>query len=73
MITLEQAKKLRPGDILIDNNEKRWKVTSCKLWQSPANAHRIKVGLKHGLYTYDSITEADFSDGVCGLLTREKN
>lgn len=68
MLTLKQAQKLRPGDILIGYNEKRWKVTSCKLW---TNAHRVRVDLKHGLYTYDTLTEVNFPNGMCPLFTKE--
>ena len=61
MLTLAEARSLKPGDILIDKHGKRWKVTGqVKTWKKPENAHRIRVPLKHGLYTYDALTEASF-------------
>ena len=29
-ITLQEAKALNPGDVLVDNWDKRWRVTSVK-------------------------------------------
>ena len=70
MITFEQAKELKYGDILIDNKGKRWKVNGAvKLWKRTPT--RIRVPLKHGLYTYDAITDHDFINGACPLLTKE--
>lgn len=65
MLTLAIAKKLVSGDILVDKNGHRWKVNgSVKLWKTDPN--RIRVPLKHGLYTYDSLDTADFDDrGDC--------
>lgn len=64
MITLEQAKNLKIGDILhqvgvynADNTPRRWKITSIKVWKRDTN--RVLIGLKHGLYSYDKITEND--------------
>lgn len=56
MITLEQAKALKPGDILIDDLGKRWKVNGQpQTWKrSPG---RVRVPLKHGLYAYDQLDE----------------
>jgi hypothetical protein len=71
MITLKQAKALKYREVLVDERGKRWYVSAVKTWKRPGNAHRIKVSLKHGLYVYDSITESDFTDGICDLLTRE--
>jgi len=67
MITLEQAKALRPGVDYVnqptqhnaDGTPRRWKVTSVKTWKSKRNAHRVCVGLKYGLYTHDYLTEDD--------------
>lgn len=60
MITLKQAKELRPGTILIDTRGKRWKVNGqVKLWKRDPN--RIHVPLKHGLYAYDSLQGSDFN------------
>lgn len=67
MITLEEAKQLKPGDILIDAKGKRWKVNGqVKTWKRDNS--RIRVPLKHGLYAYDALTEADFRPN-CDLLT----
>lgn len=69
MITKEQAFKLKPGDILVDNQGKRWKVNGqVKTWKR--NPERIRVPLKHGLYAYDYIDESNFSlSGLCWTLT----
>jgi hypothetical protein len=80
MITLAEAKELKYGDILVDNYGKRWKVNGMvKTWKREEG--RIRIPLKHGLYTYDAITGADFEpvrfeDGsvryACKLLSREE-
>ena len=68
MITLEQAKGLQYGDILHDRHNKRWKVNGMvRTWKRDPS--RIRVPLKHGLYSYDAINESNFHDGVCDLLT----
>ena len=68
-ITLEQAKALKPGDIIhqdgmvnADGTPRRWKVNGQpKVWKrSPG---RVRVPLKHGLYNYDYLTE-DYLDKV---------
>lgn len=71
MITLAEAKALRYGEILISTRDgKRWKVNGeVKTWKRDAS--RIRVPLKHGLYVYDALTDSDFVNGVCDLLTRE--
>lgn len=70
MITFDEAKKLQYGDILISDQGHRWKVNGrVKTWvRSP---ERIRVPLKHGLYSYDFIDEHAFFDGVCTFLSRE--
>lgn len=70
MLTLEQAKQLKPGDILHNAAGKRWKVNGqVKRWKRDPN--RIRVPLKHGLYSYDYITESDFDrNGICNLLRK---
>ena len=71
-ITLEQAKALRPGDILIDTRGKRWKVNGqVKRWKREPD--RIHVPLKHGLYAYDSLEypSGEWTDKVCGAVTLE--
>ena len=71
MLTLEQAKELRYGDYLVDEYGKRWKVNGeVKRWKRDPD--RIRVPLKHGLYSYDAITDDDFPFGKCDLLTLEK-
>jgi len=71
MLTLEEAKQLRPGDILLDKDNRRWKVNGqVKTWKR--DPLRIRVPLKHGLYAFDALTDADFGiNGVCGVLTKE--
>ena len=63
-LTLEKAKNLTVGTILVqpdknnyDGSLRRWKVTSVKTWKSKRNAHRVEIGLKHGLYSYDRIDQ----------------
>ena len=56
MITLEEAKSLKKGEILICNGA-RWKVNGIvKTWKR--DAARIEVPLKHGLYDYATLTES---------------
>ena len=67
MITINQAKDLKHGDILYhvinrnaDNTPQRWRVNGkVKLWKRSPN--RIQVPLKHGLYSYDYLTEDDLN------------
>ncbi len=62
-LTLEQAKKLKPGTILYhiinrnsDGSAQRWKVNGkVKLWARDAS--RVQVSIKHGLKHYDYLTE----------------
>ena len=62
-ISLEQAKNLKHGDILlstIQRNAKdfpiKWKVNGrVKLWKRSPD--RVQVPIKHGLYSYDYLTE----------------
>lgn len=59
MITLKEAKELEVGDILIDYFGKRWKVNGrVKTWKT--DVLRIRVPLKHGLYSYDALETHDF-------------
>lgn len=68
-ITLDEAKQLKPGDILVDRWGKRWKVNGrVRTWMTDPN--RIRIPLKHGLYSYDAIETPDFRDGQCDLLTK---
>jgi len=65
MITLEQAKNLKPGDILhqvdaqnADGTPRRWRVNGQpKVWKR--SPERVRVPVKRGLYSYDYVTEAD--------------
>lgn len=72
MLTLDEAKKLKYGDILIDSWGKRWKVSGeVKTWKK--DAKRIRVPLKHGLYSYDALETYDFTpNGTCPTMTKEK-
>ena len=62
-LTLEQAKGLKPGDMLyhrINNNAdgtpQRWKVNGKpKTWKR--SPERVRVPIKHGMYHYDYLTE----------------
>lgn len=63
MLTLEEAKALRHGDILYDScyanadgSPQRWKVNGkVKTWvRSP---ERVKVPIKRGLYEYSYLTQ----------------
>jgi hypothetical protein len=69
MITLDEAKALKSGQILHTNNGQRWKVNGMvKTWKR--DPKRIRVPLKRGLYQYEAITELDFNElGVCTQLT----
>ena len=58
MITLQEAKELKYGDILVDCDGKRWKVNgNTRLWKRDDS--RVKVPVKHGLRTYGYITESN--------------
>lgn len=70
MITLDEAKNLEYGDVLVDANGKRWKVTGrVQTWVRDPS--RIRVPLKHGLYVYGALTDKEFENGECNLVTRE--
>lgn len=65
MITLQDAKELRHGDMLYhvtnrnaDKTPQRWRVNGKpKTWKrDPA---RVRVPIKHGLYSYDYLTEGE--------------
>jgi len=62
MITLEQAKNLKHGDVLIAvKDSKRWRVSGAvKTWKRDAS--RVQVPLKHGLYRHDYLTEQYLND-----------
>lgn len=70
-ITLEQAKELKYRETLIDGYGKRWYVNG-KITTWKTDPTRIRVPLKHGLYSYDALTTEDFdAEGVCEWLTKE--
>jgi len=70
MITLAEAKLLKYGEVLIDERGKRWRVNgSVQTWKRDES--RIRVPLKHGLYTYAALTDPDFDNGICNYMTRE--
>ena len=61
MITLQEAKELAQGQTIYhctmtnaDNTPVRFRVSSVKTWKRDPN--RLKVGLKHGLYSYGVMT-----------------
>lgn len=58
MITLDEAKALKRGDILVqESTGHRWKVNGAvQTWKKDPS--RVRVPLKHGLYAYDQLTEA---------------
>ena len=64
-ITLEQAKRLKPGDTLwhmdhknADGTPQRWKVNGQpQTWKRDFG--RVRVPLKFGLYSYGQLTERD--------------
>jgi len=56
MLTLERAKALRFGEVLVING-RRWKVNG-KVQTWKRDASRIRVPLKHGLYSYDALDES---------------
>jgi len=80
-LTAEKAKSLSLGEIIYDLNEKnadgtprRWKVNGVvKTWKTRPNDFRVP--LKHGLKTYDYISEESFDeDGKCKFnLAVEEN
>ncbi len=64
-ISLEEAKRLRAGQTLYhvtarnaDGTAQRWRVNGkVTVWKrSPG---RVRVPVKHGLYSYDAITECE--------------
>jgi hypothetical protein len=72
MLTLREAKKLKHGDVLVNMDDgKRWRVSGkVKTWKK--DARRIRVPLKHGLYSYDALQTEDFDvDGNCYYLRKE--
>lgn len=65
-ITLEQAKTLRYGDILThDKTGKRWRVNGkVKTWKRDIS--RVQIPVKHGLYSYDYVTQDNLNEvSIC--------
>ena len=64
-MTLAQAKALKYGDILhhtqhknADGTPQRWRVNGApKTWKR--NPERVSVPVKHGMYSFDTLTEND--------------
>jgi hypothetical protein len=62
-LSLKQAKKLRPGQTIYhlsnrnaDGTAQRWRVNGkVKTWKR--SPERVQVPVKHGMYSYDYITE----------------
>jgi hypothetical protein len=67
MITIDEAKNLRVGDILYhtenknkDGSPQRWRVNGVpKTWKR--SPEKVRVPMKHGLYDFDYLTETDLS------------
>ena len=65
MLTLQDAKNLRPGDMLhhtsnknADGTPQRWKVNGQpKTWKTRPD--EVRVPIKHGLYSFDYVTQND--------------
>lgn len=54
MITLEEAKALKPREVLVDQMGKRWYVNGQpQTWKRTPG--RVRVPLKHGLYVYTQL------------------
>lgn len=70
-MTLDEAKQLKPGEILLDQNGARWKVNGkVKTWKTDPS--RIRVPLKHGLYSYCALEDPDFdTSGKCPYMSKE--
>lgn len=55
-ITLERARSLKYRQILIDDGGNKWRVNGqVQTWKRDSG--RIRVPLKHGLYTFGELTE----------------
>jgi hypothetical protein len=70
-LTLERAKRLQYRETLIDEHGKRWRVNGAvKTWKRDAS--RIRVPLKHGLYSFAALVDTDFTpDGICDYMRLE--
>ena len=67
MITLEQAKALKHGEILYhvsnrnsDGTAQRWRVNG-KVQTWKRSPERVRIPVKHGLYAHDAITESELA------------
>jgi hypothetical protein len=65
MITLEQAKALRHGDVVHEDHScKKWRVSGkVRLWKT--RPEKVKVPLKHGLFSHGYLTEHEL--GRCHM------
>lgn len=71
MITLAEAKELQYGDVLVNDQGKRWRVSG-KVQRWKRDPDRIRVPLKHGIRHYDALVTSDFdTKGECPFMTRE--
>ena len=76
-LTIEQAKSLKPGDMLYhrvnhnsDGTCQRWRVNGqVKTWKRDAS--RVQIPVKHGMYAFDYVTEAYLD--VVSLTEEEVN
>lgn len=69
-LTLDDAKRLTHGDTLVNTDGKRWRVSGAvKTWKRDES--RIRVPLKHGLYSNSSLDTEDFTNGVCEWVSIE--
>jgi len=65
MITIEQAKQLKRDQIVYhmskrnaDGTPQRWRINGKpKIWKR--NPDRVQIPVKHGLYSYDYLTQDD--------------
>ena len=63
MVTLEEAKNLSHGIVLLDttDNNRRWRVYGePKTWVKTPS--KVQVPLKHGLYNHGYLTESNIQD-----------
>ena len=69
-ITLDNLKALTPNEAIYipraGKSPERWRVNGAvKVWKRDAS--RVRVPVKHGLYAYDAVTEAE----IGFLVSRE--
>lgn len=77
MITVEQAKRLKHGEILyhvrqcnVDGTPARWRVNGVpKTWKTRPNS--VRVPLKHGLRDHSYLTEEEYCRKMLCLTEQE--